>query len=279
MRWSSSWRSLFFNFSKPQSMIYRAYCKSVDSKQELSENPYYEKYAKKIAKIQKSPSEDIQTRLKKNLEVIGAYSSSMKKIVNTEQSESKAAKIPPIQKQKDLNQIMKLDLINNKSAEEIESIWQEYHKVKEGVYAVLPGNVFTKMHCNLKEYPTFLFPLPRAQGYEYIMCQFLDHSCYFTSVVNYQAFKENAPVCLTVTYYTEFQSEKGIILMRGEYDNTVLKAHEAQCLTNQLQLYYGSDDQDKLNLVHKFNRNPESFKHMELISNFESSLSKFTITN
>lgn len=32
-----------------------------------------------------------------------------------------------------------------------------------------------------------------------------------------QVHKENAPECLTMVHYTEL-AEKGIILMRGEYD-------------------------------------------------------------
>jgi len=103
------------------------------------------------------------------------------------------------------------------------------------------------------------------------MCQFVDQSCYFTSLLNYQAFKENAPICLTVTYFTEFQKEKEIVLMRGEYDNS-LKAHEAQCLTNQLQLYYGGQDAEKTELLWKFNKQPEAFKHLDLITNFELSV-------
>ena len=36
-----------------------------------------------------------------------------------------------------------------------------------------------------------------------------------------QAHKENAPECLTMTHYTDL-SEKGLVLMRGEYDKDVL---------------------------------------------------------
>ncbi|GIY79437.1 hypothetical protein CEXT_739061 [Caerostris extrusa] len=52
-------------------------------------------------------------------------------------------------------------------------------------------------------------------------------------------------------FFTELQEGKGIVLMRGEYDDKTLKAHEAQCLTNQLQLYYGGSDNEKLLLPWK----------------------------
>jgi ATP synthase F1 complex assembly factor 1 len=36
-----------------------------------------------------------------------------------------------------------------------------------------------------------------------------------------QAHKENAPECLTMTHYIDLK-EKGLVLMRGEYDKDVL---------------------------------------------------------
>jgi ATP synthase F1 complex assembly factor 1 len=36
-----------------------------------------------------------------------------------------------------------------------------------------------------------------------------------------QAHKENAPECLTVTHYTDLK-EKGLVLLRGEYNKDVL---------------------------------------------------------
>lgn len=41
--------------------------------------------------------------------------------------------------------------------------------------------------------------------------------CY---LIELQVHKENAPECLTMVHYTEL-TEKGIILMRGEYDKVI----------------------------------------------------------
>ncbi|GFS72063.1 ATP synthase mitochondrial F1 complex assembly factor 1 [Nephila pilipes] len=276
MSWISSLRSLFFNSQPKPYNILRSFSRTLDSYQEISENPYFEKYADKIAKVQKKSPEDIKAALEKNLQSIEShpYYKNERKATSKEQSTKKSARFSQMNSQIDLNKIMKLDAIREKTAEEIECIWKKYHEVKQGVYAVLPSEAFEKMSSNLQEYPVFLFPLPRSHGYEFIMCQFQDQNCYFTSLLNYQAYKENAPICLTVSYFTELQEDKGIVLMRGEYDDAMLKPHEAQCLTNQLQLYYGSSDNEKLLLVEKFNNHPQAFKHMDLISNFEYSLGK-----
>lgn len=82
--------------------------------------------------------------------------------------------------------------------------------------------------------------------------------------------KENAPECLTMKNYTEFEKDKGIVLMRGEYDKSVLTAQEAQCLANQLSLYYNQEDGEKTNLLEMFARDPDKFKHMDLIKQIEN---------
>lgn len=79
-----------------------------------------------------------------------------------------------------------------------------------------------------------------------------------------QVHKENAPECLNIVHYTEFR-DKGIVLMRGEYDKNVINAQEAQCLANQLQLYYGQCSASKLAILEKFTLKPADFNHQEVI--------------
>lgn len=81
--------------------------------------------------------------------------------------------------------------------------------------------------------------------------------------------KENAPECLNIVHYTELR-DKGIVLMRGEYDTQVLNPQEAQCLANQLQLYYCKADKSKMELLETFNNRPDNFKHMDLIKEMEN---------
>ncbi|KAG8236047.1 hypothetical protein J437_LFUL015649 [Ladona fulva] len=101
------------------------------------------------------------------------------------------------------------------------------------------------------------------------MCQLSGNEAHFTSLINYQAYKENAPECLTITHYPELLNEKGIVLMRGEFDKNVLNVNEALCLANQMQLYYGKDDEKRDRLLERFTNAPEDFKHMDLIAELE----------
>lgn len=58
--------------------------------------------------------------------------------------------------------------------------------------------------------------------------------------------------------------------MRGEYDKNVLNAQEAQCLVNQMQLYYSQNNQSKLELLKKFTSEPDNFEHMDVINELEN---------
>lgn len=58
--------------------------------------------------------------------------------------------------------------------------------------------------------------------------------------------------------------------MRGEYDTKVLSAKEAQCLANQLQMYYTQDHKEKIELLQTFTKTPDKFKHMDVIKELEN---------
>lgn len=53
--------------------------------------------------------------------------------------------------------------------------------------------------------------------------------------------------------------------MRGEYDKNVINAQEAQCLVNQLQLYYIQNQKTKIDLLEKFTNDAVNFKHDDVI--------------
>lgn len=58
--------------------------------------------------------------------------------------------------------------------------------------------------------------------------------------------------------------------MRGEFDNQTINAKEAQCLANQLQLYYNKKDEGKTMLLEQFTEKPDEFKHLKLVQQIEN---------
>lgn len=59
-------------------------------------------------------------------------------------------------------------------------------------------------------------------------------------------------------------------LINENFLQNVLNGKEAQCLANQFQIYYNNKDSGKSQLLQRFSKSPESFKHMDLIKELES---------
>ncbi|CAO1420950.1 unnamed protein product [Diamesa serratosioi] len=246
-----------------------AQLRSQEALEELKKsNPYAEKYANKIAAIQKTKPEEFLARIEaqQKKEMAEEKQRSYSELMNPKKPiDKKPAEIP----YKKLEDVMKMDLIKDASVEDITKIWLEYHKQKEVIAAVIPIAIFDKLMERSKQYPIFIFPVPRSQGFEFMMLQFAANVIHFTPLLCYQVHKENAPECLSMVHYTEYR-EQGIVLMRGEYDSKILSAQEAQCLANQLQLYYTQDNPSKLELLKRFTKTPEKFSHMDVIKELEN---------
>jgi ATP synthase F1 complex assembly factor 1 len=234
----------------------------------ILDNPYFDKYADKLAKVKKSSPEEFLSKLQQQEEknkIQQEKERNYTELMNPKQPIDAKSELPF----KKLEDIMKIELLNGKSVEEITKIWLEYHKSKDVIAAVVPIGTYNTMVDVAKKFPIFIFPIPRSQGFEFIMFQFAANTIHFTPLLCYQVHKENAPECLNIVHYTEF-IDQGIVLMRGEYDTKVLTAQEAQCLANQLQLYYTQNNEAKLKLLESFTKTPEKFKHIDVIKELEN---------
>jgi len=241
----------------------------------LLDNPYFDKYASKIAKLQQQAPEEFLAKLEQQREEERKKAAKQKQqekersyseLMNPKKPvEAKPSELP----YKKLEDVMKLELVKDKTAEEIKAIWIAYHTKKDVIAATIPTEIFDTLMANSKKYPVFIFPIPRSQGFEFIMLQFAANTIHFTPLLCYQVHKENAPECLNIVHYTEFR-DKGVVLMRGELDTNILTAQEAQCLANQLQLYYTQNNPTKLQLLETFTKKPEEFSHMDVIKELEN---------
>ena len=218
---------------RPRRLFHTSSIMSKEQIDELEKNPFYEKYAGKISKLQKTSPEEFLKRLgeaeDQRKKASNKFGPGGKPIEEKDFSMPSNAPKPSTSsagsgmvQRKTLDDKMKLSLVKDKSTEEISEIWRQYHANKDAVSAVIPIEMYSEMKLRFKEFPTFLFPLPRKQGYEFVVVQFDGDVAHFTTLINYQAFKENAPECLTIDHFPELAEEKGIVLMVGEYDKNVL---------------------------------------------------------
>ncbi|KAL1023167.1 hypothetical protein UPYG_G00037230, partial [Umbra pygmaea] len=257
---------------------FRAFSVKKVKQVELEENPYYNKYQEKINKLRSAKPQEFNARLKKQKEVqrepLGhSKQSEFVKLMEQqlEKCEKQADGSGRFTRNKTLGSILNLDMIQDKSGEEIAELWKEYYATKDTICAVIPSHTFEVISNRAKSNPAFLFALPQKEGYEFFLGQWSDNQLHFTSLINVQTMGEHAPSQLILYHYPDLQMSKGVVLMTAEMDPTFMTVHSAQCLANQVQLFYGTQRQEIFRLVETFNHKPADFKHMAVIAELEQS--------
>lgn len=174
-------------------------------------------------------------------------------------------------KDKTLSSVFNVEMVKDKTGEEIRQIWQQYFSAKDTVYAVIPKEKFDLIWNRAQSCPTFLCALPRRDGYEFFVGQWTGTELHFTALINIQTRGDAASSQLILYHYPELKEEKGIVLMTAEMDSTFLNVAEAQCIANQVQLFYATDRKEIYGLVETFNFRPNEFKYMSVIAELEQS--------
>ncbi|OWZ03917.1 putative mitochondrial protein [Phytophthora megakarya] len=156
-----------------------------------------------------------------------------------------------------LEQLVKLELLDNEQTPQIRSIWEKFHADKDdAVAATLDANEFQSLVKRAEAAPYFIFPVYRQDGFFNMLCQF-QQSCFLVTYL--EAFKENpsaAPPCVAVSLYDDLLDKKELTLVRADVIN-MLDKKETQLLLKQLLASY---QDDKLyEHVDKFNNQPDQF--------------------
>ncbi|KAK1940679.1 ATP synthase mitochondrial F1 complex assembly factor 1 [Phytophthora citrophthora] len=156
-----------------------------------------------------------------------------------------------------LEQIVKLELLENEQTEKIRSIWEEFHADKDDAVATtLSTDEFQALVKRAEAAPYFIFPVYRQEGFFNMLCQF-QQSCFLITYL--EAFKENpsaAPPCVAVSLYDDLLEKKELTLVRADVINMLDKT-ESSLLLKQLLASY---QDDKLyEHVDQFNNKPEQF--------------------
>mgnify|MGYP001796222556 CR=1 FL=1 len=244
----------------------------------IEENAYYDKYRAKLEKIKLTDPEKYKSAMEaiygknRNDETSAAKSdgsdikgsSMLERMQSTSKNEQPESKEKEAAPRKGLNDIIKLDLLADKSSSEIAEIWTQYYSTKDRVlYATVPVDKYVRIKSKGKECPQFLYALPREEGFEFLLGQCSNDDWYYTPLLAFQTHGEFAPYSLSVNYYTELAEEKGIVLMKGEIASDDLGPELATLLVHQTQLMYGSDE--NFELVKTMHERPDDFKHMNII--------------
>ncbi|NXI04472.1 ATPF1 factor, partial [Pachycephala philippinensis] len=246
----------------------------------LEENPFYGKYRHKIQELRRSSPDVFESRMEKRSEVKKQPVGHSKQGEFIRCMEEKArpiffrTAIMPDSLRfllQTLDSILNVEMVKEKSAEEITQIWNQYFSAKDTVYAVIPADKFDLIWKRAQNCPSFLYALPRKEGYEFFVGQWSGTELHFTSLINVQTQGETAPSQLVLYHYPDLQKEKGIVLMTAEMDSKFLVVHDAQCLASQVQLFYATDRSETYGLVETFNHRSSEFKYMSVIAELEQS--------
>ncbi|XP_078114441.1 ATP synthase mitochondrial F1 complex assembly factor 1 isoform X2 [Sander vitreus] len=254
---------------------------SLRKEPELEQNPYYNKYQDKIQKLRSAKPQEFKARVEKSheakKEVLG-HSKQAEFVRLMEQELEKRDKMAAgegasggFTKNKTLDSILNLEMIADKTGEEIAELWMKYYSTKDTISAVIPTQMYEVILSRSKSCPMFLYALPQREGYEFFLGQWSEHELHFTSLINVQMLGENAPSQLILYHYPDLKDEKGVVLMTAELDPKFITVHQAQCLANQVQMFYGTQRQETYRLVETFNHHPADFKHMLVIAELEQS--------
>ncbi|XP_021384607.2 ATP synthase mitochondrial F1 complex assembly factor 1 [Lonchura striata] len=243
----------------------------------LEENPFYGKYRHKIQELRRSNPDVFESRMEKRSEVKKQPVGHSKQGEFIRCMEEKAERLGSktskggFTKDKTLDSILNVEMVKEKTAEEITQIWNQYFSAKDTVYAVIPADKFDLMWKRAQKCPSFLYALPRKEGYEFFVGQWSGTELHFTSLINVQTQGEGAPSQLVLYHYPDLQKDKGIVLMTAEMDSKFLGVHDAQCLASQVQLFYATDRSEIYGLVETFNHRSSEFKYMSVIAELEQS--------
>ncbi|XP_077131956.1 ATP synthase mitochondrial F1 complex assembly factor 1 [Ranitomeya variabilis] len=244
---------------------------SVRKEPELEENPFYRKYQDKIQQLRRSDPAAFVARMEKRKEhhsqAVG-FPAQSEHVWSMEGKVTSSSDKEAVLRNKTLNSLLNVELVMDKSAEDIAQIWKEFFARRDTVYAVIPGEAFDLVWSRSRCCPSFLYALPRQDGYTFFVGQWTGTELHFTALTNIQTVGDSAQSQLILHHYRELQASKGIVLMMGECDSTFLKVEDARCLANQVQLFYASD---QFKLVQSFNHDPSAFKYMAVISALEQS--------
>uniref|UniRef100_A0A8C0HVW5 ATP synthase mitochondrial F1 complex assembly factor 1 n=1 Tax=Balaenoptera musculus TaxID=9771 RepID=A0A8C0HVW5_BALMU len=176
---------------------------------EIEANPFYDRYRDKIQQLRRSDPTAFESRLEKCSEFrkqpVGHSKQGdfIKCVEQKTDTLGKQCMSRGFTKDKTLSSIFNIEMVKDKTAEEIKQIWQQYFAAKDTVYAVIPKEKFDLIWNRAQSCPT--------------------------------------------------------------------NVAEAQCIANQVQLFYATDRRETYGLVETFNFRPNEFKYMSVIAELEQS--------
>lgn len=165
---------------------------------------------------------------------------------------------------KPLNSIMDIERVKDRPADDVASIWDDYHLGRGHIGASMKASLYNLLKQRAENCRYFVIPLWKGSGYTTMFVQVQMPHVLFTGLEDYKARGTQAAPYFTVTHYTEFADNKDLVLIRGDIVFTSkLTDSEATWLLETAQSFYLNDVRYKL--VERFNRETHEFEFKDVL--------------
>ncbi|KIZ05677.1 ATP synthase F1 complex assembly factor 1 [Monoraphidium neglectum] len=166
-----------------------------------------------------------------------------------------------------LEEVMHLDQLKDRTPNEIEQIWLEFHQDpnQRRVADVMTADEYKQLQARARSSPMFVLPLSKPGGFLSLLLNYQCPLALLTSVEEYRRFGAGAPPHMTITHYTELAESKGLVLTRGDIINdAVVSLSEARTLLQLARAFYTEPEAHRL--VYQFNHQPDKFSFDALLA-------------
>jgi len=162
---------------------------------------------------------------------------------------------------KQLEDLVKLDLLEKENPGRVLQIWMEYHKDKDAAVAgVMSRPEYDTFKFRCGKAPLCLIPVFKGSGHFVVIAQAQSAEAQLGGSIaflvahldDYRANPTLAQPYLSLTVYTEILESKELALVRGEFDKGRLSKEEASLLLSDVLRSYV---------------NTEFFKHVNSLNN------------
>ncbi|ESR62692.1 hypothetical protein CICLE_v10016425mg [Citrus x clementina] len=165
---------------------------------------------------------------------------------------------------KPLDSIIDIERAKDKSAEDLATIWDDYHLGRGHIGASLKTQLYRLLEHRAADCRYFVIPLWKGSGYATMFVQVQLPHILVTGLEDYKARGTQAAPYFTASFYTDFAESKDLVLIRGDIVFTSkLTDSEAEWLLETIQSFYLNDVRFKL--VERFNKEARNFEFKDVL--------------
>jgi hypothetical protein len=165
-----------------------------------------------------------------------------------------------------LDEIVKKDLLKDKSAAEVADIWYSYHESRDNVHGiVLKGTEGQTILKRAKDCPYFVQPVFRDDGFFMLMSEFQEPSHFLLAYLeDYKMDPARAQPLMTFSVFLDYATKYDMTLVRCDIVNKGIQDDEGLKVVNCLLDSYKTDEEYLT--VKTFNKHPNTFDIDDYIS-------------